>query len=129
MPKLGLGEIEENGMASDEDKISLLERALSLQSEPESPEAYQLRARLAEASYFSDRHDVKSPAYDLLHARIGYAADNWSVALWGRNLTDEDYAVHGLYFANDPRDNFGRNAVYEQLGEPRTYGVRLGYSF
>ena len=42
-----------------------------------------------DAFYFSDRHDVKAPSQDLVHARLGYDAGNWSVALWGRNLTDE----------------------------------------
>ena len=53
--------------------------------------------------YFSDRHEVKSPAYDLLNARLGWANDSWSVALWGRNLTDEDYFPRGFgSFGNDP---------------------------
>jgi len=54
-----------------------------------------------------------------------------SITVWGRNLTDEDYAVHGLYFAADPRDDFGawQNMTYQQLGEPRTYGLEMRYAF
>ena len=53
--------------------------------------------------YFSDRHEVKSPAYDLLNMRLGYATNNWSVALWGRNLTDKDYYVRGFGTFGNPQ--------------------------
>ena len=49
--------------------------------------------------------------------------------VWARNLTDEDYAVHGFYFANDPRDAFSVNRRYTQFGEPRIYGVELSWAF
>lgn len=82
-------------------------------------------------SYFGYYHDGKLDSYDLLNASLNWQQDNISVTLWGRNLTDEDYAVHGLYFGADPRDDFGafQNETYIQLGEPRTYGVELRYSF
>ncbi|WP_116368631.1 TonB-dependent receptor [Parahaliea mediterranea] len=79
--------------------------------------------------YFSDRHTLKAPAFDLLHMRIGYSADNWSVALWGRNLTDEDYFVRGFgSFGNDPRKAYVTEP-YLQYGEPRTFGVYGRYTF
>ncbi len=57
--------------------------------------------------YFSDRHDVEAPAQDLVHIRIGYEADNWNLALWGRNIGDEDYYVRGFgSFGNDPRKEY-----------------------
>ena len=39
--------------------------------------------------------------------------------------------MHGLYFGNDPRDDFGAfaNETYYQWGEPRTYGVDVSYTF
>ena len=82
-------------------------------------------------SYFGYYHDGKLDSYDLLNASLNWQQDNISVTLWGRNLTDEDYAVHGLYFGVDPRDDFGpfQNETYLQLGEPRTYGVELSYAF
>lgn len=79
--------------------------------------------------YFSDRHDVKSPAYDLINARLGYTHDSWSVALWARNLTDEDYYVRGFgTFGNDPRKEYEVEPYY-QYGEPRVVGVSASYTY
>ncbi|RLA49309.1 MAG: hypothetical protein DRR04_01945 [Gammaproteobacteria bacterium] len=82
-------------------------------------------------SFYGYYHDGKLDSYDLLNASLNWRTGNIAVILWGRNLSDEDYAVHGLYFGNDPRDNYGawRNETYLQLGEPRTYGVNVNYSF
>ena len=64
-----------------------------------------------------------------MNGRIGYARDSWSIALWGRNLTDEDYAVRGFgSFGNDPRKGY----VVEEyfiLGAPRMVGVDFSISF
>jgi outer membrane receptor protein involved in Fe transport len=79
--------------------------------------------------YFSDRHDVKSPAQDLVHARLGYTGAHWSIALWGRNLTDEDYFPRGFgSFGNDPRKEYAVEPYY-QYGEPRLVGISASYSF
>ena len=79
--------------------------------------------------YFSDRHEVKSPAQDLLHLRLGYTGGNWTAALWCRNLTDEDYYVRGFgSFGNDPRKGYIVEPYY-QYGEPRLLGVSASYSF
>jgi len=82
-------------------------------------------------TYFGYYHDGKLGDYNLLNASLQWQWDAVTFILWGRNLTDENYAVHGLYFGNDPRDDYGawRNLTYEQLGEPRTYGLRLRYTF
>ncbi len=79
--------------------------------------------------YFSDRHDVKSPSQNQVHMRLGYAGERWSVALWGRNLTDEDYYPRGFgSFGNDPRKEYVLEPYY-QFGEPRLVGVSAGYEF
>jgi outer membrane receptor protein involved in Fe transport len=82
-------------------------------------------------SYFGYYHDGRIDSYDLFNASLRWQNTQFNVTLWGRNLTDEDYAVHGLYFGNDPRDNFGAfaNETYYQWGEPRTYGVDVSYTF
>ncbi len=73
--------------------------------------------------YFSDRHDAQSNAFQLLHLRLGYRASKWSVALWARNLFDEDYEVRGFgSFGNDPRNGYAVG-TYTQLGEPRMVGL------
>jgi iron complex outermembrane recepter protein len=78
--------------------------------------------------YFSDSHDVQAPSQDLLHMRLGYEADNWNLALWGRNLTDEDYYARGFSFGNDPRKEYITEPYY-QFGEPRMLGVSASYTF
>jgi iron complex outermembrane recepter protein len=82
-------------------------------------------------TYFGYYHDGKTGDYNLLNASVQWQSGGITVTLWGRNLSDEDYAVHGLYFAADPRDDYGawQNETYLQLGEPRTYGVELRYAF
>ena len=79
--------------------------------------------------YFSDRHDVQAPASNLLHLRLGYDGDAWSLALWGRNLTDENYYVRGFgSFGNDPRKGYVVEPYY-QFGEPRMLGISLDFNF
>jgi len=78
--------------------------------------------------YFSDSHDEKSDAYELLNFSAGIAREKWSATAWVRNATDEDTLVRGFFFGNDPRiDYAGRG--YTQLGEPRRYGVTLEVFF
>jgi iron complex outermembrane receptor protein len=79
-------------------------------------------------SYYGYYHDGKIDSYNLLNANISYQLSDLSIDVWGRNLTDEDYAVHALYFGNDPRKGY-ENEVYNQLGEPRVYGLTITYEF
>lgn len=92
-----------------------------------------LRARLEtegkDRFYFSDSHDQLSGRYALVHGRVSYSLANLELSLWGRNLTDRDYAVRGFYFANDPRNFYLEEENYIQFGEPRTYGVSATYTF
>ncbi|MBE9539931.1 MAG: TonB-dependent receptor [Proteobacteria bacterium] len=79
--------------------------------------------------YFSDRHQVKAPSYDLLHARLGYQTQDWSAALWVRNVTDEEVTVRGFgSFGNDPRKEYALEPYY-QYGDPRVAGISASYSF
>ena len=49
--------------------------------------------------------------------------------MWIKNLTDEDYYTRGFgSFGNDPR-NFYETEPYYQFGDPRTYGITVGYQF
>lgn len=82
-----------------------------------------------DAFYFSDSHNRKSDAYTLVHASLSYRAGDLLLRLWGRNLTDKDYAVRGFYFANDPRVFYSDDQAYIQLGDPRTYGLTATYEF
>lgn len=79
--------------------------------------------------FFSDRHEVKSPSYELLHLRLGYQAQNWSMALWCRNCSDQDYFVRGFGgFGNDPRKEYDIEPYY-QFGDPRVVGISATYEF
>ncbi len=88
-----------------------------------------LEAEGRDDSYFGYYHDGKLDGYDLLNASLGWSGRSFDVTLWGRNLADKDYAVHGLYFGADPRDDYGAwsNQTYYQLGAPRTYGIDLSW--
>jgi iron complex outermembrane recepter protein len=71
---------------------------------------------------------IKSEAIVLLNASISYLQDNWQVKLWGRNLTDKEYANRGFYFGNDPRDGYTPKQ-YTQLSEPLVFGASFDYQF
>ena len=65
---------------------------------------------------------LQSDSYGLLSARISYIPDNadWSVAIWGNNLTDEEY------YNEVTANGF---ALTGNLAPPITYGIDLTYSF
>ena len=81
-----------------------------------------------DAFYFSDSHDEQSESVALLNASVAYLGDDYEIKLWGRNLTDKDYANRGFYFGNDPRDGYTAKQ-YTQLSEPMVFGVTLDYQF
>ena len=79
--------------------------------------------------YLSSSHDEQSESYWLLNTNLAYSADQWSLSVWGRNLTDEDVIVRGFGgFGNDPRKYYATEPYY-QLSEPRTFGVSGQYNF
>jgi iron complex outermembrane receptor protein len=61
--------------------------------------------------------------YSTVNARVGFRGSKWSGYLWARNLLDENY-VEQLLVAGG---NAGQYAAV--LGDPRTYGVTVRYSF
>ncbi len=77
--------------------------------------------------FFSDSHDQKSEAYQLLNGSVGYSGDAWDITLWGRNLLDERYAVRGFFFKLAPTDE--EKARYISHGDPRQVGVTVSTSF
>ncbi len=79
-------------------------------------------------SFYGYYHAQKISSYTLVNASLGYQLGATTIRIWGRNLADEDYAVHGLYFANDPRKGYV-NESYRQFGEPRVFGVDVRYEF
>lgn len=77
--------------------------------------------------YFDDSHDQQSDPYSILGAEIGWLKDSLRIALWGKNITNEDYAVRGFYFGNEPPDF--QNELYIQRGDPTSFGLTLSYLF
>jgi iron complex outermembrane receptor protein len=61
--------------------------------------------------------------YSIVNARVGFRAAKWSAYLWARNLLDEQY-IEQLLVAGG---NAGQVAAV--VGDPRTYGVTMRYSF
>jgi outer membrane receptor protein involved in Fe transport len=82
--------------------------------------------------FFSNTHDERSTAYELFNARLTYQMDDWSLAIWARNLTDEDVQTRGFFFSNefgnDPSKGYAAEPYY-QLGEPRIVGFNINYEF
>ncbi len=79
--------------------------------------------------FFSERHDERSDSYELLNMELSYQAENWSVAIYGKNLTDELVQTRGFgSFGNDPR-TFYEIDEYNQFGAPRVLGVKAQMDF
>ena len=72
--------------------------------------------------YWATDNIAKEPAYGLLDARLGFQPANaaWSVAIWGKNITNELYRTNIIPF-------FGEEV--SQFGPPRTVGVDLRVKF
>jgi iron complex outermembrane recepter protein len=70
---------------------------------------------------------TRSEAYALTNVKVGYEADRWSVYAWGRNVFDQDYAVRGFFFGNEPPSFADKR--YVQLGEPQQFGVTARWEF
>ena len=77
--------------------------------------------------FFAAYHQSKSDSFTLLHAAINYQYSAWQVKLWGRNITDRDYAVRGFYFGNELPNYLPTR--YLQFGDPAVYGVSAVYNF
>ncbi len=78
-------------------------------------------------------HPNLDPLYDVdgytkIDARIALEAENWSIALFGRNLTDEKIIT---YAGNVPLSgsSFGTNTFYGFADRPATVGVQFQYNF
>lgn len=81
-----------------------------------------------DAFYFSDSHNARSEDGSWFNTRLSYQSDKLGIALWVRNLTDEDIETRGFFFGNDPRTGYSPT-TYTQLGEPRRLGVTVNLDF
>ena len=67
---------------------------------------------------------VSQPAFSLINARIGLEpqAGRWSLALWGKNLADEDHCQNIIVLTNGTLGLCTPDA-------PRTWGLSMGWKF
>ncbi|WKD49026.1 TonB-dependent receptor [Microbulbifer spongiae] len=76
----------------------------------------------------------------LLNARLAFDeiklgnSGTLLIALWGQNLTDEDYRINTIPFGGvdqriDPNSGSGVGWTTSYFGDPRTYGIETRYSF
>lgn len=76
----------------------------------------------------AERSVTTVPSFLTVDGRISLASEaGWDVSLWGKNLTDNRYAIE-----RRPNTNLAFLGVSQQTtsyGPPRSYGVRLGYKF
>jgi len=79
--------------------------------------------------YFSNRHNEKAEAYKLLNSSLEYTNNDWTAALWARNIGNENYQTRGFgSFGNNPANGY-TTELYTQQGMPRTFGVTLSRDF
>jgi len=83
-----------------------------------------------DASYRSEYSSNPTPSsvlnvdgYSLFNARLGFKSDKFSAFIWSRNVTNKNYYEQLQAAA-------GNSGLYAGvLGDPRTYGATLRYSF
>ena len=61
-------------------------------------------------------------AYNTLNLRVIFDAENWSVALWGKNITDEEYLQEVI-----PAPEFGGSFIHPSSRDE--YGIDFTYRF
>ncbi|WP_371196018.1 TonB-dependent receptor [Glaciecola sp. SC05] len=69
-----------------------------------------------------DFNNASRDAYDTLNLRIGFDAENWNLAFWGRNITDEQYLQEVI-----PAPEFGGSFIHPSALV--SYGVDFTYRF
>lgn len=115
---------------SDRDQAYAPEYQASVNATWRHPLGWMARVDVAAIDdYYFDvpGNDIRAGAYALTHLKVGYEAERWSVYAYGRNVFDEDYAIRGFYFGNEPP--LFENKRYTQLGEPRQFGITARWEF
>ena len=68
-----------------------------------------------------------SKAYNILNLNTRYKFnDNLSIAFNIQNLLNEKYSIHAFYFS---LDGYMPTQLYESPGSPRSYGIKIDYTF
>ena len=64
--------------------------------------------------YFDLANTIEQKPYSLFNSSVGINCRNWSLSLWGRNLSDKKYILYAYDFGGI------------HLGEPQLFGATLG---
>ncbi len=96
---------------------------------PIQPAFVRLKVRGQDSVYYDSFFNGKSDAYALFDLWAGYEMGDFQINFWITNLFDTDYGTRAIYFGdyNDP--TFVPELQFEELGEPRQFGVTLRYFF
>ena len=81
--------------------------------------------RLTGTTYWDRSNDHKQDPYLTLHARAGYAADNWEVYVYGDNLTNE----YAFTMAQNMMVGDAANHMYGSPIRPLEIGVGFNVTF
>ena len=94
----------------------------TIQGEP-TPTIWQAFSNL---DFLGDRSNdlsrTKRNSYDTVNLRLGLEGEGWSMTLWGRNITDEEYLEEVI-----PAPEFGGSFIHPAA--KGTYGVEFAYEF
>ena len=71
--------------------------------------------------YTDIQNQIEQPTYTLLNSRIGLTSNQYSLFIWGQNLSNVRYLAYG-----NPDSSFGRQA---RMAQPRTVGITLSAKF
>jgi iron complex outermembrane receptor protein len=86
--------------------------------------AFSLKANYTQTgeSFWTPNNTIRQEPFGLFDASLRFQAPNadWNITVWGKNLTDELYAVAAQAFFGD---------LMNYYGAPRTFGIDLSYSF
>jgi iron complex outermembrane recepter protein len=83
---------------------------------------------MRKSAYFTSQNldpTTIQPAYSMANARVGIEGKQWSLELWGRNLTDETV----LYTAAQPPSLITAGSRIRFIADPRTYGITAKLKF
>jgi iron complex outermembrane receptor protein len=89
-------------------------------------EVYSQSSMFFSSASSANAPDTELPGYTLVSGRLQWdnvMGSNVSAALFGKNLTDEEYFVGGMTLAAA----LGHNGA--AVGEPRTFGLELSYRY
>ena len=70
--------------------------------------------------YWNEANTLSQPFYGLLGASVALDFNRWTLEMWGRNLTGEEYDT--FYFVSVGN-------AFMQSGRPRQLGVKLSFEF